>query len=366
MHFTRLLRASTPLSVLGALAVTAATLIGAAPVASAPNWETVGFSVAGGIRMNSFEARLLVLVNEARAQHGIRALIPTAGTTDVARNWSGQMAGSNALSHNPALVANLEHAGSPDWSLIAENVGMGPADDPDLMFAAYMNSPHHRDNILDPQARYVGSGVVERPTAYGVPTAYDTMDFVDSYHGGYGSDRTAASGLSVDAQHLSTYSILAQFRTGFDPRVDTTAAGWMTATRAMFDKPGLGPKATRFIVAEPYRWGGGYAQLRLKDAYDFRSMGHLTVAVAASAPAGRAVDITVSLSQPWSTSPNVILGTVHATSRPRNFTFTIPMAGRTFRNQIVFSVSATSISALSSSPAGRHANIGVFGISAGL
>jgi uncharacterized protein YkwD len=115
----------------------------------------------------------------------------SAGTTDVARRWSQQLSHDGALSHNPVLASALQNAGSPDWHIVAENVGTAPADQPDLLFAAYMASEHHRDNILDPRLVYIGMGTVQVTNSDGQGTAWNTMDFTDSYSSAYGLARTA-------------------------------------------------------------------------------------------------------------------------------------------------------------------------------
>jgi len=142
------------------------------------------------VALSAFETRLLTLVNAARTSRGLAPVTDTAGTTDVARRWSLQLARAGALSHNPALVDDLAKAGSNSWQFLAENVGTGPAEDPDALFAAYMASPHHRDNILDPRAVVIGMGTVLVPSPDG-SVVWNTMDFSDAYDKGYGAARTA-------------------------------------------------------------------------------------------------------------------------------------------------------------------------------
>ena len=146
----------------------------------------------------AYEARLLVLTNQARVAHGLRPLLVEPGPTDVARRWSVVLATQDGLSHNPNIATDLERAGSPSWTALAENVGMGPAGDPDTIFTAYMNSPHHRANILDPAMRYIGIGAVSVNTPDNGPMTFDTMDFTNSYTTKYGADRTRPLSAVVD------------------------------------------------------------------------------------------------------------------------------------------------------------------------
>ena len=97
------------------------------------------------------------LLNQARVQAGLAPLGVVSSVRDVARGWSGQMAGSNTVAHNPNLQAQLQ-AIAPDWQRIGENVGDGP--DAGTIHQAFMNSAGHRANILG-DYNYVGIGVVQ-------------------------------------------------------------------------------------------------------------------------------------------------------------------------------------------------------------
>src|SRR5262249_22018918 len=54
----------------------------------------------------------------------------------------------------------------------------GPSSNADALFTAYMNSPEHRANILDPSYRYLGIA-----TVFTGSYSWNTMDFVDQYSG---------------------------------------------------------------------------------------------------------------------------------------------------------------------------------------
>ena len=114
------------------------------------------------------------LLNQARVQAGLAPLGVVSSVRDVARGWSGQMAGSNTLAHNPNLQAQLQ-AIAPDWQRIGENVGMGP--DVATIHQAFMNSAGHRANILG-DYNYVGIGVVQSGS-----TTWVTEDFLKAPDG---------------------------------------------------------------------------------------------------------------------------------------------------------------------------------------
>ena len=125
---------------------------------------------------SSYADRLLALVNDVRQLHGEEPLALVAGTTAVAADWTQHLASAHELSHNPRLAHQLALHGSRRWLVYGENVGVGSADDPDGLFAAYMNSPEHRANILGRDYRYVGVAVEITGSR-----AWNTFDFVDVY-----------------------------------------------------------------------------------------------------------------------------------------------------------------------------------------
>jgi len=149
-----------------AIASVAGSVVIAAPAAHAESTAS------------AFTSRLATLVNEARAQHGLRALTVASGTSTVASNWSSHMSSSRTLAHNPNLQSQLESHGSANWTTYGENVGEGPSSSADQLFNAYMNSPEHRANILGSGYRYLGIA-----TSFSGGVAWNTMDFVDQYGG---------------------------------------------------------------------------------------------------------------------------------------------------------------------------------------
>src|SRR3954454_25218137 len=174
---------------------------------------------------SAYGSRLVTLINQARAQHGLRALSVTGGTSTVAANWTSHLAQQQALSHNPNLGSQLESHGSPNWTTYAENVADASTSSADTMFQNYMNSPEHRSNILDSHMRYVGVGVV-----FTGSLAWNTLDFVDQYN--------------------STSSSATPTTTTTKPK--TTVQAPRTATRTA-PKPTTTVRTTTKRVAQPAR-----------------------------------------------------------------------------------------------------------------
>lgn len=89
--------------------------------------------------------------NAARAAAGLPALQRNAQLDAVAQAWAQHMAATNVLAHNPGLQTQVS-----DWSVLGENVGR--AGDIPSVQRAFMNSPEHRANILDPRYTQMGVG----------------------------------------------------------------------------------------------------------------------------------------------------------------------------------------------------------------
>jgi hypothetical protein len=94
-------------------------------------------------------------MNALRASKGLRPLAVDPRLVTVARNWSQQMANANNLSHNP----NLANQSPSDWVKLGENVGVGGSES--SIHQAFVNSPHHYANLVDPAFNAVGVGVVQ-------------------------------------------------------------------------------------------------------------------------------------------------------------------------------------------------------------
>lgn len=114
------------------------------------------------------ESCFVSAINSARASAGVGSLGVNGALVTMARTWSATMAAAGYIYHNP----NLTTLAPSNWLNLGENVGVGPTCD--ALAQAFMNSPEHRANILDPAFSSVGVGVVD--TADG--TIYVTEDFM--------------------------------------------------------------------------------------------------------------------------------------------------------------------------------------------
>lgn len=102
------------------------------------------------------EHRFIQLINQTRAQAGLDPLIVDPELTAQARIWASSMAAADQLAHSPDIATGIT---SP-WTVLGENVGVHAVHEPEQLYAAFVASPSHYQNLVDPRFRYVGVGVV--------------------------------------------------------------------------------------------------------------------------------------------------------------------------------------------------------------
>ena len=103
----------------------------------------------------SEEAQFIALTNQLRAAKGLSQLVVSPEVTAVARRWAANMAAAGAISHN----MNLPNEVHLNWTKLGENVGTGGA--VGAIQTAFINSPKHYENLVDPVWNYIGIGVVD-------------------------------------------------------------------------------------------------------------------------------------------------------------------------------------------------------------
>ncbi len=99
------------------------------------------------------EAAFVAKVNDLRASKGLAPLQVNANLLAKARAWSADMAAAGRIWHS-----TLSDGVTEDWRKLGENVGMGGS--VDGLHRAFVNSPHHYDNLVDPAFGHVGIGIV--------------------------------------------------------------------------------------------------------------------------------------------------------------------------------------------------------------
>lgn len=105
------------------------------------------------------ESSFIAEVNATRAGLGLQPLQLDVELTNLARGWAGSMrdgvCGEGAfICHASPISAGVTHP----WAKLGENVGTGP--DVGSIMSAFIASPGHYANIIDPEYTHIGVGVV--------------------------------------------------------------------------------------------------------------------------------------------------------------------------------------------------------------
>jgi hypothetical protein len=108
---------------------------------------------SAGADSPSDETGFVARINSLRAAKGIPALEVDAGLTAKARAWAQTMADKGTIWHS-----SLTDGITANWRKLGENVGVGGS--VEGLHTAFVNSPKHYDNLVDPSFRLIGIGVV--------------------------------------------------------------------------------------------------------------------------------------------------------------------------------------------------------------
>ncbi len=137
--------------------------------------------------VSSWEKLLLQLINQSRAEAGVKPLAFDAELVSAAGRHTDWMVQADVFSHTGAggssAPARVKSAGY-NWTAVGENIayvsGSGAAtiDEADIMrlHSNLMNSPGHRANILNPNFTEIGVGITQGDYQ-GRPAIFVTEDF---------------------------------------------------------------------------------------------------------------------------------------------------------------------------------------------
>lgn len=130
--------------------------------------------------LTAVEQLVVDLVNQERFSRGLAPLTVNVTLNYAAWYHSNQMAvrsratagdPSSAMQHTlysgngPTVGSRLDFAGYDNWQSYGENIAFGYATAIEVM-QGWMNSPGHRANILNPNFREIGIGVVTSSQGY--------------------------------------------------------------------------------------------------------------------------------------------------------------------------------------------------------
>jgi uncharacterized protein YkwD len=107
------------------------------------------------------EVRVVQLVNEQRAAHGLPPMTMNDTLGAAAQGYAEYMASANFFAHKgldgSTLVSRAEAAGYQAWSFLGENLAAGQPT-PERVVDAWMKSPTHRANVLSNEGVEIGIG----------------------------------------------------------------------------------------------------------------------------------------------------------------------------------------------------------------
>ena len=109
--------------------------------------------IAGAASTPADEAVFLSKINALRGSQGLAPLSVDPALAATSCTWNDQLIVANALSHDPNLSAAIASV-EPNWRKGGENVGMGGT--LDSLFDAFVASPGHYKNLVDPDYSRVG------------------------------------------------------------------------------------------------------------------------------------------------------------------------------------------------------------------
>ncbi|MFE4053393.1 CAP domain-containing protein [Streptomyces sp. YIM B13518] len=144
------------------------------PTTPAPKPTATASSPAatGGADASGAVAKVVELVNAERAKAGCSPVKANSTLAEAAQDHSEDMAASGTMSHTGSDGSSpgdrITRAGY-SWSTYGENVAYGYST-PEQVMTGWMNSPGHKENILNCAFEEIGVGLAQ-------PGSYWTQDF---------------------------------------------------------------------------------------------------------------------------------------------------------------------------------------------
>lgn len=102
------------------------------------------------------EAAFVTKINQLRAGLGLPTLAIDTELVAASRIWAIQLRSDGELSHASDLSVGV----SSDWAKLGENVGVADTNQLNELFDAFVASPGHYANLVDPTFTHVGTAVV--------------------------------------------------------------------------------------------------------------------------------------------------------------------------------------------------------------
>ena len=150
-----------------------------APVAAAHSRGRRGCAGAHTPIVASSRAALkravVCLINGQRRERGLPRLAANGRLNRSAQRWTNVMVDDRAFTHGADFASRITAVGF-NWSNVGENIATGFAT-PASVVRAWMASTGHCQNILNPDFRFVGTGVDAASAGAGEAPGTWTQDF---------------------------------------------------------------------------------------------------------------------------------------------------------------------------------------------
>lgn len=119
-----------------------------------------------GAAMMPKEAQVVEAINVVRQEHGLHPLTPDECLSTAAQGHANDMARNPGMVHtgsDGSLGGDRMRRAGYDWRQWGEVVGWGFDGNASEMMRWWLNSPDHRDQLLDPDVSDIGVGYVNAP-----------------------------------------------------------------------------------------------------------------------------------------------------------------------------------------------------------
>jgi|GEM_PF-3415268 len=143
------------------------------------------------------ELSLQDLANNFRKAHGLAELGLDSSVVHMARAHSREMRDEHYFSHSSPFVGNespdlryqnvIHFKESADAPIVGENLfwmkdpgyGLNDQEIAEYAVSAFLKSPEHRENLLDPHFKKMGVGVIKKMNSSEIAEYWVTVNFVD-------------------------------------------------------------------------------------------------------------------------------------------------------------------------------------------
>jgi uncharacterized protein YkwD len=105
---------------------------------------------------SALQAQVANLVNETRRSKNLPALIEDPMLDNAAQVWADHLAAIGRLEHTTDLAGGMGQT----WLKLGENIGRGGSIA--VVNEAWLNSPHHLENFVDPGFDAIGVGITQK------------------------------------------------------------------------------------------------------------------------------------------------------------------------------------------------------------